>query len=125
MIWLTWQQHRKQALFTLIAMAALAAVMVPTGLAMHNAFAELGLADCAARAVGASGPDKTTATACGAAIGQFSARYGTLMVTAHCSCSCRCSSGCSGARRWSPARSNTAPIGWSGRRASAGGDGRW
>ena len=29
---LTWQQHRQQALFTLIAFAVLAALMIPTGL---------------------------------------------------------------------------------------------
>ena len=46
MIWLTWRQHRKQALYTLIALAALAAVMLPTGLAMHHSFANSGLAAC-------------------------------------------------------------------------------
>jgi hypothetical protein len=38
MIWLTWRQHRRTALFTLLALAALAAFTVPTGLAMHRAF---------------------------------------------------------------------------------------
>jgi hypothetical protein len=46
MIWLTWRQHRKQALFTLAGLAALAALMVPTGLAMRRAFDDQGLADC-------------------------------------------------------------------------------
>jgi hypothetical protein len=46
MIWLTWRQHRKQALYTLIALAALAALMLPTGLAMHDAFTNSGLATC-------------------------------------------------------------------------------
>ena len=36
MIWLTWRQHRKQALFTVVGLAVLAAFMVPTGLAMHR-----------------------------------------------------------------------------------------
>jgi hypothetical protein len=45
-IWLTWRQHRKQALYTLIALAALAALMLPTGLAMHHAFTHSGLAAC-------------------------------------------------------------------------------
>ena len=43
MIWLTWRQHRKQALYTLIALAVLAAVMLPTGLAMHHTFTSSGL----------------------------------------------------------------------------------
>ncbi|HTJ38253.1 MAG TPA: transporter [Dactylosporangium sp.] len=38
MIWLTWRQHRREALFTLLALAALAAFTVPTGLSMHRAF---------------------------------------------------------------------------------------
>jgi hypothetical protein len=38
MIWLTWRQHRRAALFTLLALAALAAFTVPTGLAMHREF---------------------------------------------------------------------------------------
>ena len=46
MIWLTWRQHRKQALFTAIALALLAALMVPTGLQMHHAINSSGLADC-------------------------------------------------------------------------------
>ncbi|WIV53788.1 ABC transporter permease [Amycolatopsis nalaikhensis] len=46
MIWLTWRQHRKQALFTLVALGVLAAIMVPTGLAMHTKYDSLGLAAC-------------------------------------------------------------------------------
>ena len=42
MIWLTWRQHRRQALFTLLALAVLAAFVVPTGVAMHRAVAGLG-----------------------------------------------------------------------------------
>jgi hypothetical protein len=80
MIWLTWQQHRKQALFTLIALAALAAVMVPTGLAMRNAFAELGLDDCV-QALGAIESGASASGACSTAVGQFSARYSTLLAT--------------------------------------------
>lgn len=49
MIWLTWRQHRKQALYTVIALAALAAIMLPTGLAMHDAFTNSGLAACLAK----------------------------------------------------------------------------
>ncbi|GGM85669.1 transporter [Dactylosporangium sucinum] len=47
MIWLTWRQHRKQALFTLIGLAALAAFIVPTGLSMHRAFDRLVTRGCA------------------------------------------------------------------------------
>lgn len=48
MIWLTWRQHRKQALFTLVALGVLAAIMVPTGLSMHSKYDSLGLAACQA-----------------------------------------------------------------------------
>ncbi|TDC25163.1 transporter [Streptomyces sp. 8K308] len=46
MIWLTWRQHRKQLLYTALALVALAALMVPTGLSMHGTFEDSGLADC-------------------------------------------------------------------------------
>ena len=41
MIWLAWRQFRKQALFTGIGLAVLAALMIPTGLAMHHSFDDL------------------------------------------------------------------------------------
>lgn len=53
MIWLTWRQHRKQFLYTLFALAAVAAVMVPTGLSMHHTFEHSGLAACIAKLGGA------------------------------------------------------------------------
>ncbi len=37
MIWLTWRQHRAQALYFLVALAVLAAVLVPLGLTMFRA----------------------------------------------------------------------------------------
>lgn len=46
MIWLTWRQHRKQVLYIAVALAVVAAVMVPTGLSMHHAFTRSGLAAC-------------------------------------------------------------------------------
>lgn len=49
MIWLTWRQHRKQALFTAIALAVLAALMVPTGLKMHDVYDSSGLGACLAK----------------------------------------------------------------------------
>ncbi|HET6703739.1 transporter [Amycolatopsis sp.] len=61
MIWLIWRQHRKQVLFTLAALAALAAVMVPTGLAMHAKYA--GLAPCRAGLGSASMITQTEAVA--------------------------------------------------------------
>ena len=48
MIWLTWRQHRKQAMYTVIGLAALAAFIVPTGLAMHRDFDRLVVRGCAA-----------------------------------------------------------------------------
>jgi hypothetical protein len=49
MSWLTWRQHRKQALYTLIALVVLTGVMLPTGLAMHHTFTNSGLAACLAK----------------------------------------------------------------------------
>jgi ABC-type transport system involved in multi-copper enzyme maturation permease subunit len=46
MIWLTWRQHRTQFLYTLLVIAAVAAVMLPTGLAMRHTFEDSGLAAC-------------------------------------------------------------------------------
>jgi hypothetical protein len=46
--WLVWRQHRKQALFALLGLVALAAFLVPTGLQMHGAFKRAGLDDCLA-----------------------------------------------------------------------------
>ena len=53
MIWLTWRQHRKQFLYTLLAIAVVAAVMLPTGLSMHHTFVDSGLAACIAKVGGA------------------------------------------------------------------------
>jgi len=70
MIWLTWRQHRRQALFTVLGLAVLAAFIVPTGLSMRHAFTRLGLADC----VSTGGPG------CGANIDKFSSTYGSLVL---------------------------------------------
>ncbi|MDG6106153.1 ABC transporter permease [Dactylosporangium aurantiacum] len=51
MMWLTWRQHRKQALYTVLGLAALAAFIVPTGLAMHRDFDRLVVRGCPASAV--------------------------------------------------------------------------
>jgi hypothetical protein len=70
MIWLTWRQHRRQALFTLVGLAALAAFVVPTGLSMRHAFNRLGLADCLTAAAGRD---------CDANLDKFSDTYGSLV----------------------------------------------
>ncbi|HTJ38252.1 MAG TPA: transporter [Dactylosporangium sp.] len=49
MIWLTWRQHRRSALFTLLGLAALAAFLIPTGLSMHHAY-DRDVAACARQA---------------------------------------------------------------------------
>ena len=46
MIWLAWRQHRKQALFTGVGLVVLAALMLPSGSAMHNTYTDKGLAAC-------------------------------------------------------------------------------
>ena len=46
MIWMTWRQHRAAALGGLLLLAACAALMIPQGLAMHQAFDSQGLAHC-------------------------------------------------------------------------------
>jgi len=77
MIWLTWRQHRKQALYTAIALAALAAIMLPTGLAMHHAFTNSGLAACLAKQGTAQFiPD--TAPDCSTLGGQFQSQYNSM-----------------------------------------------
>jgi hypothetical protein len=72
MIWLTWRQHRRQALFTLLGLAALALLMVPTGLAMRGTLADSGAADCVANA------DGHFSDACEQAFDRFSNQYGAL-----------------------------------------------
>jgi hypothetical protein len=77
MIWLTWRQHRKQALYTLIALAAVAALMLPTGLAMHHTFTDSGLAACLAKqGTGLFTP--VTAPDCNNLSQQFQNRYGPM-----------------------------------------------
>ena len=76
-IWLTWRQHRRQALFAALALAALAAVMVPVGLAMQHSFTQSGLAACLARlGTGQLIPNNTSA--CDNLSQQFHDQYGGL-----------------------------------------------
>ncbi|MEV4508590.1 transporter [Dactylosporangium sp. NPDC049525] len=67
MIWLTWRQHRRQALFTLLGFVALAAFVVPTGLSMRHAYDRLSLAGC------------DGGTACAAKLDEFTNTYGALV----------------------------------------------
>jgi hypothetical protein len=77
MIWLTWRQHRKQALFTLAGLVALAALMIPTGLTMRHAFADLGLPDCV-RQLGDAALAPHVGESCGTGFKQFNNQYTAL-----------------------------------------------
>ena len=46
MIWLTWRQHRGEALIVGGALALLAAILIVVGLDMHNTYNQLGIANC-------------------------------------------------------------------------------
>ncbi|MGW3963534.1 ABC transporter permease [Amycolatopsis sp. NPDC005003] len=83
MIWLVWRQHRKQALFTLAALAALGALMVPTGLAMHAKYDSLGLGACRAALGSASMITQTEAVSRCESLGhQFQQEFGGLVFIA-------------------------------------------
>ncbi|PWR05490.1 transporter [Micromonospora acroterricola] len=81
MIWLTWRQHRKQAFFTLLGFAVLAALMVPIGLSMRHSFADLGLAECV-RKLNDTNAAAATRDGCDAAFHRFTNRYGSLNLVA-------------------------------------------
>ncbi|ABW10795.1 hypothetical protein Franean1_1343 [Parafrankia sp. EAN1pec] len=74
MIWMTWRQHRMQALFAVSLLAALAAVLVPTGLQMHHTFDSLGLPTCL-RGPGAAEFVDTAGGDCGPQVEQFTSRF--------------------------------------------------
>ncbi len=78
MIWLTWRQHRKQALFAVIGLAVLAALMIPTGLAMRYSFDHLGLPDCLRSMGQGEFVSANTPNACISAFQQFNTQYRTL-----------------------------------------------
>jgi hypothetical protein len=67
MLWLTWRQHRAEVLGGLVLLAALAAVLVVTGLPMHAAYTDHGVAACVA--------DAGVAEDCDALLQQFAGRY--------------------------------------------------
>ena len=84
MIWLLWRQHRKQALFALLGLAALAAFVIPTGMQMHGAFERAGLDDCLRAAARVEfidvNPEQPAdpVRACQELAAQFANRYGSL-----------------------------------------------
>ncbi|HWE88117.1 MAG TPA: transporter [Pseudonocardiaceae bacterium] len=75
MIWLTWRQHRKQALFTAIALIALAAIMVPSGLDMRHVYVSSGLSACFTALGNAQ---LTTGDACHGLVDQFQNQFGAM-----------------------------------------------
>jgi len=77
MTWLTWRQHRKQALFTLVGLAVLAAIMVPTGIAAHHAFVRDGAAACL-RKLGTAALIRQNGPGCDASVQRFTTEYRAL-----------------------------------------------
>ena len=73
MTWLVWRQHRHQALAGLIALAAVALFLVPTGRQLHAAFDDLGLRAC----LGAEGRSELVAPDddCATLSERFSGRF--------------------------------------------------
>jgi len=86
MIWLVWRQHRQQALFALLGLAALAAFLVPTGIQMHDAFERADLPGCLRTAAGVeyvhvvNGADRAPdpVSTCQDLAAQFAGRFGSL-----------------------------------------------
>jgi hypothetical protein len=70
MIWLGWRQQRTEALLAAALLAALAALLVPTGLTMASAYDHGGLASCFGNSDGAG--------ACGPAVDAFFGRFQKL-----------------------------------------------
>jgi len=67
MLWLTWRQHRAEVLGGLVLLAALGVVLVVSGLPMHTAYTDQGVAACVADAGRAAG--------CDTLVEQFTVRY--------------------------------------------------
>jgi hypothetical protein len=82
-IWLTWRQHRKQALFAVLGLIVVAGLMFPTGLQMHRDF-DRDVASCLAaegRTEFARHDDEAY-SACRAAVEQFNGEYFGLIFLA-------------------------------------------
>ncbi|WP_326952217.1 ABC transporter permease [Amycolatopsis sp. NBC_01286] len=83
MIWLTWRQYRRQAWFTLAVLGALAAIVIPTGLAMHAKYEDSGLAACRAALGQASMITQTASVAnCESLAHQFQQQFGGMVFVA-------------------------------------------
>jgi hypothetical protein len=74
MIWVTWRQHRGQAIACLALFCALALIAIPLGLAMRTTFSHDGLPACLARSGGAGCPAAITAF-----VNEFGQGVGTLI----------------------------------------------
>jgi len=70
MVWLTWRQHRVEALGALLVVSAVGAILLILGVPMHAAFVQDGVAACLDQ-VG------TNSSACADAIGQFESKFGS------------------------------------------------
>ena len=70
MIWVSWRQHRSQAIACLGVLAALTIYAILLGSSMRTAFSHDDLGACLARSQG---------TSCQAAISSFTGRFGTLV----------------------------------------------
>jgi ABC-type transport system involved in multi-copper enzyme maturation permease subunit len=70
MIWVSWRQHRGQAIACLVVLAALAVYAILLGSSMRTAFSHDDLGACLARSQG---------TSCQAAISSFTGRFGTMV----------------------------------------------
>jgi hypothetical protein len=68
MIWVSWRQHRGQAIACLGVLAALAVYAILLGTSMRTAFSNDGLTACLSHSQG---------TACPAAVGAFTGEFGT------------------------------------------------
>jgi hypothetical protein len=68
MIWVSWRQHRGQAVSCLVLLAALAAYAIMVGTSMRTAFSHDDLAACLARSQGTRCPD---------AVGAFMSEFGS------------------------------------------------
>lgn len=69
MTWVAWRLQRTETLITLGILALLAALLVPTGIHMADAYHQGGLGSCVAAAKG---------SACGERIGEFESRFDGL-----------------------------------------------
>src|SRR4051794_3143336 len=70
MIWVGWRQQRTETLLAAALLAALTALLIPTGLNMASAYDHGGLARCVGHTYGGG--------ACGAAVDAFVQRFGKL-----------------------------------------------